>query len=171
MNYNFRVWEIFAKLRFNFIRSRRRSRPDAAGLRIPMEFTQRMRFFSERICMIWVLLVGSPPQSCAKQIIDFPSIIFYLAYRETLRTTSTKFFAPRRQDRKEIFFPTSPNLAPFAPLRESSCIKSIPGFYKTLDPSTREPRLARERSAPQRSRPTANFSLTPRPEIRKHLSP
>ena len=33
------------------------------------------------------------------------------------RTTSTKFFAPRRQDRKEKYFPISPNLASFAPLR------------------------------------------------------
>ena len=33
------------------------------------------------------------------------------------RTTSTKFFAPRRQDRKEKYFPISPNLACFAPLR------------------------------------------------------
>ncbi len=31
--------------------------------------------------------------------------------------TSTKFFAPRRQDRKEKYFPISPNLASFAPLR------------------------------------------------------
>jgi hypothetical protein len=34
-----------------------------------------------------------------------------------IRTTSTKFFAPRRQDRKEKYFPISPNLASFAPLR------------------------------------------------------
>ncbi len=33
------------------------------------------------------------------------------------RTTSTKFFAPRRQDRKEKYFPISPNLAFFASLR------------------------------------------------------
>jgi hypothetical protein len=39
------------------------------------------------------------------------------------RTISIKFFAPRRQARKEKYFSISPNLASFAPLRESSFIR------------------------------------------------
>ncbi len=39
------------------------------------------------------------------------------------RTNSTKIFAPRRQVGKENSFPISPDLASFAPLRESSFIR------------------------------------------------
>src|SRR5437879_4111090 len=61
------------RLRLIFATTRRKSRAEAVGRRIPIEFTQRIRFFWDRIRMMCVLLVGSPPQSCAKQMIDLCS--------------------------------------------------------------------------------------------------
>src|SRR5436305_12098269 len=62
-----------ANARRTLKRIRRRSRRLALGRRMAMELTQRIRFFFERIRMMCVLLVGSPSQSCAKQMIEAPS--------------------------------------------------------------------------------------------------
>jgi hypothetical protein len=66
-----RPWPTWRSL----LSTRRASRPEAAGRRMPMEFTHRIRFLSDRIRMMCVLLVGSPCQSWAKQMIDSFRII------------------------------------------------------------------------------------------------
>jgi len=48
----------------------RTSPRDAVGRRIPRELTQSPRFFRARIRMMWVLLVGSAPQSLAKHTME-----------------------------------------------------------------------------------------------------
>src|SRR5678815_5547350 len=59
--------------RRSFEASRPRSATDALGRRMPIELIQSTRFLRARMRMMWVLLVGSPPQSCAKQMIEEPS--------------------------------------------------------------------------------------------------
>src|SRR5438093_4363948 len=56
-----------------FLTTRRRSRPVARGLRLPIEFTHRMRFFRASPSMICFLLSGSPSQSLQKQMMSRPS--------------------------------------------------------------------------------------------------
>src|SRR5712691_8656528 len=67
------------RLRRSLATIRWRSRLEAVGRRIPNEFTQSTRFLLARMRMMWVLLVGSLPQSLAKQTMDAPSSIGDLA--------------------------------------------------------------------------------------------
>src|SRR2546426_5814054 len=58
-----------------FLTTSRRSRPVARGLRLPIEFTHRMRFFRASPSMTCFLLRGSPSQSLQKQMMSRPSSI------------------------------------------------------------------------------------------------
>ncbi len=90
------------------------------------------------------------------------------------RTTSTKLFAPSCQDRKEKYFPISPNLAPFAPLRESSFIRSFPYRAKpVLSPSFVRINSTEGTPIPQRiksqfriSKPETNYDSNPKSQFR-----
>src|SRR6266853_2786078 len=58
-----------------FLTTSRRSRPVTRGLRLPIEFTHRMRFFRARPSITCFLLRGSPSQSLQKQTMSRPSSI------------------------------------------------------------------------------------------------
>src|SRR3989442_4926387 len=61
------------RLRPSLATIRWRSRLEAVGRLIPNEFTQSTRFLLARMRMMWVLLVGSLPQSLAKHTMEAPS--------------------------------------------------------------------------------------------------
>src|SRR5450756_1591545 len=58
----------------SFFHTRRRSRTEAVGLRVPVELTHSTRFFWASLKAMCFLLRGSPSQSLAKQMMSLPSI-------------------------------------------------------------------------------------------------
>src|SRR5438094_8368556 len=58
-----------------FLNTRPRSRTIERGLRLPIEFTHRMRIFRASPSMTCFLLRGSPSQSLQKQMMSRPSSI------------------------------------------------------------------------------------------------